>query len=222
MQMLLLDNAMGYADCKNQTYSLCDSFTRASFRLFAGKVYGIVSPFGLGSWGLTNCIGGAGTLIDGTILLDGKPVNQEGLREKSCFISESASEAELSEHLTVRQMIGESLKESGLSYTEQDIKSFFSLSDERFERPIAQISGEIRQVSAAVGFARGKEIFCYPWLISNQIDRYLFPQTLSFLREEKKLVLIPTDPERKIAPYCDGIIKLSNRYEWKCPRSLRL
>ncbi|MBE6529450.1 MAG: hypothetical protein E7680_02465 [Ruminococcaceae bacterium] len=221
MNTLELKGVVGYSNCINQTYFILDSFTRASFRLCTGKIYGIISPFGLGSWGLTNCIGGAGNIIEGTILLDGLIATQKELHSLSCFVSASVSISELSEQRTVHQNIEDALQNSGLSYTAQQIKTWFSLSDERFERPISEISGEIRQVSAAVGFARGKEIFCYPWLISNQISQYLLPQTLSFLREQKKIVLFSTDAKQKVSRYCDAIIELSRQHKWKCPMSLK-
>jgi hypothetical protein len=66
----------------------------------------------------------------------------------------------------------------------------FELSDERFERDLDHVSGEIFRITAAIGFAEGKEIFCWPW--RNAHEPGFDPRVAKTLRDNGKIVLVPT------------------------------
>jgi hypothetical protein len=81
----------------------------------------------------------------------------------------------------------------------------FSLSDERFKRDLRYVSGEIWRISIAVGFALGKDIFCYPWL--NERDASIIDtQIVKVLKSHNKLVLIPSSQEKFFKKACDYIL----------------
>ena len=208
MKYIQLNNVMGFANCRNQSYSSSEGFPKITMKLWSGKAYGVLGEYGLGAWGLVNCIGGAGELISGEILVDGNPITKETLFQRTCFVSEMPNVAGLSEEKTVRETIEVALQTSKQPYSAMGIKELFELSDERFDREISQISGEIRQVSMAVGFAFGKDIFCYPWLISNQISRYLSQKAIHILREHNKLILIPTANRRDVRGFCNAFLEI--------------
>ena len=91
------------------------------------------------------------------------------------------------------------------------------MSDERFEYPLNEVSGEIWFISAAIQFALGKDIFCFPWL--NMYDISYFNTMcelgiIDFLRGNGKIVLLPTNQKRIAKKLCDHTI-LFEKYKIK-------
>ena len=114
--------------------------------------------------------------------------------------------------LTAKECIEKALYISGLDYSTAEIKDIFSLSDQRFERPLEYVSGEIWQISTAVNFALGKDIFCYPWLNEFDIFRYETAcelGTIDFLKNKGKIVLVPSSQKNKLKRLCDHTMEFS-------------
>jgi hypothetical protein len=93
--------------------------------------------------------------------------------------------------LTAKICIEKALGISKVAFTTQEIKSLFQLSDDRFERDLSYVSGEIRRISIAIGFALGREIFCYPKFNTHEIGDSDF-DNVKVLKKHNKLILMPT------------------------------
>ena len=88
------------------------------------------------------------------------------------------------------------------------------MSDERFERPIAYISGEIWLASLAIGFSLQKDIFSFPWLGERDIGIFKTIKQLGiidFLKKNRKIILVPSSQKGVLLNNCDASIVFKNR-----------
>lgn len=65
---------------------------------------------------------------------------------------------------SVRKLIMQGIKKNKLDCTPDDIKALFELDDQRFERPVKCVGNERFRAMAAIGYAYGKQVYCFPWL----------------------------------------------------------
>lgn len=198
IETLKLINYRNSAQCETIGMSCIDSFPATTYTFQSGKVYRLTSDFGCGSWGMVTCIGGRGDVeYSGKIMLDDAEADARILKKHSGFIAESYfPDINTSDELcTTHECIYRALNISGLNYSTNEIKSIFHLTDNRFDRPLNQISGEIWLASAAIWFSLDKDIFCFPWLNMRNYFRFETMKEfgiIDFLKKRKKLVLVPT------------------------------
>lgn len=198
------------ANCKSNSFQCCESFLKVNYKFKCGNVYGVVSDFGCGRWGLVNCIGGRNQSeqwLSGQILVNGKAVCPGEMSMYSAFVGEKIFCGINSKEnfLSAKDCIERALVISDLPYTSLDIKEKFNLSDERFDRELKNVSGETNKISIAVNFALGKEIFCFPWLNELEVFNISKP-ILDILRKHNKIVLIPTSQEKYAKRISDHLI----------------
>lgn len=185
------------------------------YRLEASNVYGIICDFCTGGWGLVSCIGGRVTReCQGTVIVNGKKIAAKKLGKYSHFIPELPDSPHLfpNKKHSAREHIEKALEISGLPYSAEEIREIFHLTDVRFDRPLNWISDEIWAISTAIGFALGKDIFCFPWL--NMIDIFYFNQArirgvIDFLKSQGKIILIPSSQRDELKQYCDHTIEIT-------------
>lgn len=213
IESIRLENFQDQADCRSYVYQSRESFLQCSCRLLPGNSYGIISDFGYGGWGLVTCIGGRGSeSYKGEIYLNDESIMPRDLSQYSCFIPENIFPAINSEDnlMTPLACIEKALFVSGEPYTVSEIKDIFKLTDNRFRRPLEHVSGEIWQISAAVNFALGKEIFCYPWLNEYDIFRYQVAcevGIIDYLKKRGKIILISSSQGRVLRKLCDHTMR---------------
>lgn len=140
------------------------------------------------------------------MLLNGNKVNPRELKDKSCFIAENQIEGINTpiDMGTARTNIEKALAISGLPYSVSQIKELFHLSDGRFDRDFRYVSGEIWLMSMAIGFAMGKDLFCFPWL--NKIEFYRASAAkpiLMFLKEKGEIILISSSQKKELSKISD-------------------
>ena len=189
-----LNNLMCGANCQSQIYSSKESFLPMTYQFFGANIYGLISDFGCGSWAMATCLGGRCDPIEGDIFLNDKKISDNELLKYSCFVGENTFDEINSKDdlLSAKACIEKALEISKLPYSVQEIKNLFGLSDERFERDLNYVSGEIWRISIAVGFALNREIFCYPWLNTHDVSAYLDISNIEELRKHNKIIIIPT------------------------------
>lgn len=194
--------------CVSPLFQSKEGFLKLNYSFLSGNVYGIVSDFGCGSWGLVTCLGGRGSdYYTGQMLINGTVAPPRDLLLYAAFIGENVFEGINSKRdiLSPRKCIERALSISGQNYTVDEIKRMFSLSDERFERDLNYVSGEIDRISIAVNFALGKDIYCFPWLNEHDICN-VSKTVLDILKAHKKIVLIPTSQRRQVKRLSDHLI----------------
>jgi len=212
IKTIKLINFQDMVECNDSLHQSKESFLAVNYEFKKGNVYGLISDFGCGSWGLSNCVGGRGTSEHtGKILLNNDEISVNKLSEYSCFITEKIFQDVNSESnlMTPKECIAKALSISKQPYTIEQIKKWFCLSDGRFERPIEYIGTEIWTISIAVNFALGKEIYCYPWLNMIDISRFMIAyeeKIIDLLKSKGKIVIVPSSQKRVLRKYCDHTI----------------
>ena len=198
------------ANCKSKIFQSRESFLKTNYDFKCDNVYGIVSDFGCGSWGLVNCIGGrneSNQWLSGQISVDGTNITPKEMRSYSAFIGENVFDSinTTAEPLSAKECIEKALNISNQSYSALDIKEMFDLSSERFERNLNFVSGEIYRISIAVNFALGKDVFCFPWLNEHDVLN-VSKSILNILKEHDKIILIPTSQKNFAKTFSDHMI----------------
>lgn len=199
-------------ECHSFIFQSRESFLPITYEFKPRNVYGLISDFGCGSWGLTTCVGGRfSKQYSGKVLLNETEIAADELEKYACFVSENIfTDLNLEqESLTARACIERALSISLQPYSVNQIKSLFCLSDNRFERPLAYVSGEIWLISMAINFALGKQIFCYPWLNERDIFRFEIAYEhgiIKLLKDTGKIVLVPSSQKKVLRKYCDHTI----------------
>jgi len=209
MKKIEITNYQAIANCKTHTYSSRESFYQISEVFEFGKSYGIISDYGMGSWGLTTSLCGKGEDYSGQIYVDDKLVEYTYFKDKSMQVFQNVfDEIPNSDNLSVREHIAYALNYSGIKYKPDDIKTMFGLTDERFERTLNLVGIELWRISIAIGFALDKDIYIFPWLNKSDLKIFTFDQKpTDLLLKNNKLVIVPTSC-RKIKKDVDKIIKL--------------
>lgn len=207
------------ANCISALATSKESFLPITYEINSGKIYGFVSDFGCGSWGLATCIGGRGYLnASGTLLFNGKAVSPKYLESISSFVPEIPITllGGANSEITAKECIEKALYLSQIQYTVDNIKKIFHLTDNRFNRPISCVSGEIWLISLAINFSLGKEIYCFPWMNHRTISIAITLSkigVLDHLKANGKIVIIPSNQIRAIKKISDySLIFKDKRY----------
>ena len=199
-------------ECDSMNFHSRESFLPINYEFKPGNVYGLISDFGCGSWGLSTCIGGRFTTNhSGKILLNKNEITSDELKKYGCFVCEKNYEIlNIKDNFSSpRECIEKALSFTMQPYSSKQIKEMFSLSNERFERPLSYASGEIWLISIAINFALGKQIFCYPWLNEIDIGRFQIANThniIRLLKDTGKIVIIPSSQKNILRKNCDHTI----------------
>lgn len=214
---LRLKNFSGLCSCQFNTYQSIESSIQVNYDFFPGNVYGIVGDFGMGAWALSECIAGNknSMWLHGGIYLDDNIVSKRELAELSTVITQCYYKG-INSHImpqTAEICIEKSLRISQLPFRAKDIKSIFNISDERYQRNIKYVSGEIWNISAAIGFCLKKSIFCFPWLNDMFFAFYesMYQHgIIDFLKRHDKIILVPTGKPYKIASMVDYVLDITD------------
>jgi len=201
-------NFQDMVNCKSLLFQSKESFLCLNYKFLCGNIYGLVSDFGCRSWGAATCLGGRfSEHFTGKLLINNNDISENHLSQYAAFIGENTFEGinSLENLLTPKECIENSLSISKLTYSLTEIKDMFGLSNERFERNINNVSGEINRISIAINFALGKDIFCFPWLNEHDIYNVSKP-ILDVLKKNNKIVLIPTSQQSQVKKISDHLI----------------
>ena len=207
--MIRLTDCSASAHCRGELFTCKDAFPALTHQFERGKVYALCGDIGCGGWGLAWTLGGRGENIRGQILLGDAPASNEALAKRVCFIGEKTF-AGINSRLfprTVGECLTRALRMGSTQMTTDELAQAFHLSSERFERSMAHIYPAYSWfVSAAVGFAAGKDVFAFPYLNPSSfgtLERMNELCILPLLKNAGKIILVPTNQRERILPLCD-------------------
>ena len=169
----------GYINCKSNFYTSHDTLQERDVYQFNSGVNRLFGDIDSGIWGISYLLSMYNIDINSKALfnphialVDGKEVHLSELSKRCCYLDHKHYPLFSSKRKSVRKLIESGIKKSGTSLTCDEIANMFLLDNCRIERPIYCVGNERFRAMAAVGFAFGKEVFCFPWLSKKMIDYY--------------------------------------------------
>ena len=171
--------ADGYVHCKSNFYTSTDVMNGKTI-IFSTGVNKLVGDIDGGFWGISYIISMFDELkknkdyfLESIITtVNDKEFSISELSKQSCYLDETLYPLFYSKRKTVVQLIAKGLKRSQMDTTVDEVCNLFKLDSQRIHRPIYQVGNERFRAMAAVGYAFGKQVFCFPWLSKKMFDYY--------------------------------------------------
>ncbi len=191
-----------------------DCLQKKDFEFSMGHLYGIIGEFGEGGAALSCGITGNTNFYEGKIYIDGIEKTIKDVVDISWYIGSDLYKHRTNVFSINRPKINKNTIKEQIEYgvrckkTDTDfptIQKMFDISSERIDRNIKFVSGERWKASAAIGYANGKKIFCYPWMNSKDIEhlKEQLSHTVKLLLDADCIVIIPTTKEENIKKISD-------------------
>ena len=119
------------------------------------------------------------------------------LHKYSCYID--TSYPLFSSGKSVKSLIIKGLKKSKSKNKYEEIKNLFCLDDERIDRPLKACGNEKIRAMAAIGYAFGKQVFCFPWLSKRRYSYFYnhIKYAVDTLTSLGAIVIVPREDEEK-------------------------
>ena len=189
----------GYVFCNSNFYSAQDTLSNSTCYNFSIGINKLQGEIDSGNWAISYLLSMYKhrpkdfVLFDSTTVMvnNDKTISIDELSLYSCYLDKL--DPLFTYSVPVNKLVLKGLKRSHSKYSCDDIKSLFQIDNERFERPLSGVGNEIFKAMAAIAFANGKEIYCFPWLSNKRFSLYdkNLTELLETLKECGKIVIMP-------------------------------
>lgn len=188
----------GHIECKSNFYTCVDvlqSYMKFEFVPGVNRIVGEIDSGGFGISYLLSMynidIKGTDFLASPMITVDGNCIKLSDFAPACCYLDRKYPL--FSSEKTVRKLVEKGLKKSKIGKTADEICELFHMEDFRFDKPISSTGNERYKAMSAIGYAYGKEVFCFPWLSRLRFEAFHnhMPQLLNTLSELNKIVILP-------------------------------
>lgn len=179
---------------------------KVSMKFETGNVYCLDSYLSGGGWALSWLL--SGTLQTsknsnlGTIYWDGEEMSSEQLKELGWAVGPTGFEKTFSKKKHIGTLLEKLVKKSSRVDSVDELREKFMLPEESLLRNVYQVRNELWGASVAMGYAHGKRVFCFPWMMPeyllNNKDLWV-KRLIKPLVEEDCLVIIPTIYKEEIS-----------------------
>lgn len=193
-----------------------DYISRNNYSFNVGKIYGIICEQGSGGEGvsqiLTNKISNANTRI----YIDGIETNK--ISELAWYVGKPIKYGRIiSKELSIRKALEAAIEKCNRYEDIETIIDEFHLSRHRLDYSLSNIDvWEKWRASIAIGYAFGKQIFCFPWMDSLYFFDCMFNSSVfrffKKITQGRGIIILPTSREKNVQQLADEIIKI------QCPR----
>lgn len=182
-----------------------------TFQFEKGKSYGILCEIGEGGGGISWLLSGREEIEEEEITVFGRKYSQGERVQEGWFITGIGISGM---NKTLEKELKIALKQSGLGLSVDDIVEKFGLTPERLKVKMRHFSWEGWRASVAIGYAMGKQIFCFPWLNPELLMEMVLSTAYCFyvdkLKKEDAIVIVPSSDRRALEEMTDEIIQLDN------------
>lgn len=207
LEKIVLDDFSTYGKCYLFHYgTVQDCLQKNYFEFHVGNLYGIVGEFGNGGAALSCGITGNTDFYEGNVYIDDQESSMEYVIKNSWYVGLELKNTKrlFKKRQTIRQQIEYGVRNLNQEFDAETIQSIFRLSDARIDRYIEFVSGERWKMSAAIGYANGRKIFCYPWMNSWDIEhlKEQLSNTIKYLLDSDCIVIVPTTTEENVKKIC--------------------
>ena len=176
MNIISVVNFHGYFICESSSLGLfnstCDDFTYS----FPAGAYILTGEIDSGAWAFASTLcprkgKNRSTMFPDTkFYFKGKEVSLAEIRMHVCDIDNKKKGA--INNKSIRYRIEKGLHHSDINYTPEELSEMFWIHKDRFEKPIYAVGNEFICCNAAIGFANGKQIYCFPWISKLRMETY--------------------------------------------------
>lgn len=195
---------------ENSWNFLCEK----EFSFLGGNLYGIKCNHAECGWGISYLLAGRTELYEEQVLINEKKYGKGGVIKEGWYMGEGIHIKGRECNKTIRQQIRIALKQSGRKESVNDIIDRFELSKDRIDIKFSNLSWESWRASAAIGYAYGKSIFCFPWLDTAYFEDIVFNTGfglyLDILRKAGKIILLPMAEGSLLEKVADQVIEINS------------
>lgn len=199
-----------WPESRRHSYRHNELLYEETFEFEEGKMYGILGEHGEGGGGLSWLLSGRDVIRDEKITVFGKEYKKGETVEEGWYLGEGIPGMDKS----ARKEIAAALKMSKSRLSVQDIVDKFHLTEDRLDVKVQYYSWEIWRLSAAIGYALGKKIFCFPAIdtlkVTEIVTSTAFFIYVEKLRREGCILLLPSSNREVLESVTDEIIELNN------------
>ncbi len=194
----ILISTEGYVECKSNFYTCVDilqSYMEFEFVPGVNKIVGEIDSGGFGISYLMSMysidIKENDFLTSPMVTVDGNCMKLSEFSPICCYLDRRYPL--FSSKKTVRKLVEKGLKKSRISKTADEICEMFHMEAFRFDKPISSTGNERYKAMSAIGYAYGKEVFCFPWLSRLRFESFHnhMPQLFHTLSKLNKIVILP-------------------------------
>lgn len=189
----------GYVNCKSCFYTVKDILQdnkEFNFQIGINKLTGEIDS---GVWAISYLLSmynfapksDITIFQNATISVNKNIISLKEFSKYSCYLDKEFPL--FSSDNTIEHLVKKGIKKNKLNYTADEIKNLFQITDFRFKRPVSKVGNEKFKAMAAIGYAHGKQVYCFPWLSQNRFDGYHNNLTclLSILKKLETIVILP-------------------------------
>jgi len=144
--------------------------------------------------------------------LDDKEVSLAYIQSISCHLGHHNKNRFATCNKSARRQLTKAIKKGTSKYTFDELQEMFGLSDVRLDRPLYKTSREAWRITAAIGLAQGKKIFCFPWKSNSYIEGGVLialELLAGIVKKEGGLLLMPLENDELVKHFVDGVVDLS-------------
>ena len=231
MTEIQIKNFNGVIVCKfshGKYYVHCD-YTTCTFKQGATLLQG---PIDGGSWAISYVLSMYRSdkksflpLEDIEFFADGNKTDLRHLQSAACYLDRIFPL--FRSRKSVKAFVEKELKRRHDNLTAEDVRRRFNISPFRFERPLKTAGNELFRSMAAMGYAAGKSIFCFPWFSVTDINYFgrNITDVAEVLTALNKIVLLPTEyvfPSKCTDRFFNNIYRVAFKsvYDWDYAFSL--
>lgn len=209
---IMIDTSACTSCISGHSTELNDTWYYKDLTFESGKIYGLVSEYGLGCEYLSYFLGGRIEFEEVRVCCSGTPISRQDLCDVSWNLEPSR---EPYGKYQVKRSIEKALSRRSDTMSFQDIAGRFLLTEERYSRKFTELSGERWRASSAYGYAQNKRIYFAPYNSSAFYARMCSSNLLKALHEltdSGALVVLPVGSDEFIKHIADEVIYLGKSY----------
>ena len=194
----------GYINCKSVFYTSHDVLQHSMKFNFHTGINTLVGEIDTGIWGISYLLSMYNYDVNKKLFeispksslcatVDGVETPLENLTDKCCYLDHKYYPLFSKRRKTVRKLIEAGIKKTHPDKTFEEICELFLLTPERLDRAVYQVGNERFRAMAAIGYAHGKEVFCFPWHSRKMFDYYTnnILWLLDILEKLNVIVILP-------------------------------
>lgn len=138
-------------------------------------------------------------------IYDGREVSLDFLRSISCYLGIYGT------NCSAEELFSQMKKTKKLKKPLEEIKEMFGLSNERFSKPLSMTGNEVWRITAALGYAEDKKIFCYPWRTNRQLKShiYMIQKISEIFVMDNSYLFLPVENGTLLREYVNDVVDLS-------------